>query len=244
MSGVNATGSNNAAAYHVGHDYGHAPGNYNIALKNGQAHLPLNLKYIPPGERERVQNAVDIGAQKVLDLNTQIQQAIAKGDKVGANDLIVLRDEAVNNLTKLRHCVEQAGTISTGDLPKGWQDSRAMTGVNNVLRHMGIAAPDKSKNPVSPPPSPKASSGGSEAASSTSSSNLMDMSGGELRALMKSDPKKFAEMMDSASDNERLALTTNLQDYMQSMNRIETMISNMSKADHDTAKAIISNMRV
>jgi hypothetical protein len=96
-----------------------------------------------------------------------------------------------------------------------------------------------------PTPPTKGSSESSSAGETKSSGGASSSSGSKaefnnLRDLMKTDPKAFAEKFDKMSEGEKTAFQQN----MQEMNRMFTMLSQMLQMQHDTSKSIINNMRV
>lgn len=75
------------------------------------------------------------------------------------------------------------------------------------------------------------------------------LSGEDLRALATSDPKKFQEIMSELSklpggEATAMRLNQSMQDSLQKMNRMFSLISNITQALHDTQKALINNIRV
>lgn len=73
---------------------------------------------------------------------------------------------------------------------------------------------------------------------------LLGKGGGAIRDAMKSDPEGFAKMLTDMDPSLAGAMMNEMQNHMQAINRAWSSISNMEKAEHDTQKAIISNLRV
>jgi hypothetical protein len=73
---------------------------------------------------------------------------------------------------------------------------------------------------------------------------LLNEGGGAIRDAMKSDPEGFAKMLTDMDPSLAGAMMNEMQNHMQAINRAWSSISNMEKAEHDTQKAIISNLRV
>ena len=73
---------------------------------------------------------------------------------------------------------------------------------------------------------------------------LIGQGGGAIRDAMKSDPEGFAKMLTDMDPSLAGAMMNEMQNHMQAINRAWSSISNMEKAEHDTQKAIISNLRV
>ncbi len=79
--------------------------------------------------------------------------------------------------------------------------------------------------------------------------NSIKMSGEDLRALATSDPQKFQEIMSELSklpggEMIAMSLQQDMQNHLQKMNRMFSLMSNMTQALHDTQKALINNIRV
>jgi hypothetical protein len=74
--------------------------------------------------------------------------------------------------------------------------------------------------------------------------SLLAEGGGAIRDAMKSDPEGFAKMLTDMDPSLAGAMMNEMQNHMQAINRAWSSISNMEKAEHDTQKAIISNLRV
>jgi len=74
--------------------------------------------------------------------------------------------------------------------------------------------------------------------------DLIGQGGGAIRDAMKNDPEGFAKMLTEMDPNLAGAMMNEMQSHMQAVNRAWSSISNLEKAEHDTQKAIISNLRV
>lgn len=66
----------------------------------------------------------------------------------------------------------------------------------------------------------------------------------KLMDLMRTDPDKFMAEMEKLGPEKSGSMMMLINQKLQESNQMFSMMSNMSKAEHDTAKAIISNMRV
>lgn len=66
----------------------------------------------------------------------------------------------------------------------------------------------------------------------------------ELADMASKDPKQFYENLRGLSPEDRQSTMMMMNQYLQDMNQMFSMMSNLSKAQHDTAKALIGNMRV
>jgi hypothetical protein len=80
-------------------------------------------------------------------------------------------------------------------------------------------------------------------------SGSLNLSGSDLRALAASDPKKFQEIMSELSklpggEETAMRLNQDMQNSLQKMNRMFSLLSNITQALHDTQKALINNIRV
>ncbi len=66
----------------------------------------------------------------------------------------------------------------------------------------------------------------------------------DLANWASADPQAFYGAMRDLSPEDRQMTMMMMNQYLQDMNQMFSMMSNLSKAMHDTAKALISNMRV
>jgi hypothetical protein len=71
-----------------------------------------------------------------------------------------------------------------------------------------------------------------------------EMNGAQLERLQLSDPKAFQSMMKGMSTEDRGLAMQQMQTHLQSVNQMLSMMTNMAQIQHDSAKAIINNMRV
>jgi uncharacterized protein YdeI (YjbR/CyaY-like superfamily) len=66
----------------------------------------------------------------------------------------------------------------------------------------------------------------------------------KLVDLYDDDPAAFTEFFKGLSSDDREAMTTRLNRQMQQDNQLFTLISNLLQASHQTARAVIQNLRV
>jgi len=66
----------------------------------------------------------------------------------------------------------------------------------------------------------------------------------KLVDLASSDPEAFMAEMKGLSKDERMFAMQAMNLYIQEINQMNSMMSNIAKTQHDTSKAIINNMRV
>lgn len=76
------------------------------------------------------------------------------------------------------------------------------------------------------------------------SSSYLSMEDDDLLREMESDPKAFYNSLADMDSKDRQAITLRLNQIIQSNNQTFSAISNMLKAQHDTQKAILANLRV
>lgn len=69
------------------------------------------------------------------------------------------------------------------------------------------------------------------------------VSGAEIKQLMKHNPELLMKAFDQKEGLQSM-VNFKLQEYMQAQNRMDTAMSQILKAEHDTAKAVINNWRV
>lgn len=90
------------------------------------------------------------------------------------------------------------------------------------------------KSDKAPGPSGRSSSGGPSGAGG-------EYSAEEMVRIMREDPDKFKELMSGEDKDAKMMM---MQDYMQSQNRFWSMMTSLQNAEHQTTKAILSNLRV
>lgn len=66
----------------------------------------------------------------------------------------------------------------------------------------------------------------------------------EMTAMMDSDPNALMAHLDTLGAEDRQMAMQMMMKSLQDMNQMFSMMSNMMKSQHDTAKAAINNMRV
>ncbi|MBA2663826.1 MAG: hypothetical protein H0U74_16175 [Bradymonadaceae bacterium] len=98
--------------------------------------------------------------------------------------------------------------------------------------------PPKAKAPVE---KKTKSTSGSETKAFT---KYQSMDPGKMSVAMANNPDAFWKDMGKMTMEERGQIQMKLQNHMQSVNQMMTMMSTLSQAAHDTSKAIIGNMRV
>lgn len=86
---------------------------------------------------------------------------------------------------------------------------------------------------------PSSESSAVDGSSKAGNANGDAKTGAELRHMMRTDPAAFQAYMDGNTSASAV-----LQDYLQTQNQFWSMMTNSQKAEHDTKKAIIGNMRV
>lgn len=69
------------------------------------------------------------------------------------------------------------------------------------------------------------------------------LSNKEALALFRGDIDEFSNYFRSLSPEDRQVATMSLQEEMQAQNQIYSLLSNLHQADHQTGRAIISNVR-
>lgn len=62
--------------------------------------------------------------------------------------------------------------------------------------------------------------------------------------LRRTDPEAYMEKLDAMDPKDRGMVMQNMQQHLQEINQMFSMMSNFAKSEHDTMKAIIGNMRV
>lgn len=77
---------------------------------------------------------------------------------------------------------------------------------------------------------------------SASSDDMLDP--GELLEMMENDPQAFAAHMGEMGAEERGAMMMAVQNELQQINQLFSMMTQFSQAMHDTSKAVIQNLRV
>lgn len=77
-----------------------------------------------------------------------------------------------------------------------------------------------------------------------SAKEFKGLAGENLLALFREDPDAFMKFMGKLDGHERQTMTMRLQDEMQAQNQLFNLMSNLQQAEHQTAKSVISNIRV
>lgn len=95
------------------------------------------------------------------------------------------------------------------------------------------------------------STSGSEGTSSSegssgsgSSEGVSDVKVGDMMALLDNDPDAFRAALSEMGTEERSEMMVLVQQQLQQINQMFTMMSQFSQAMHDTSKAVINNLRV
>lgn len=83
-----------------------------------------------------------------------------------------------------------------------------------------------------------------EAAGDVDSANVEGASADELVTMLSTDPDAFMEEMRNVDPEERGATMMMVQQQLQEINQLFSMMSQFSQAMHDTQKAVIQNLRV
>lgn len=71
-----------------------------------------------------------------------------------------------------------------------------------------------------------------------------DKTVGQMTAMMDRDPNALMDHLNSLESEDRQSAMQMIMKSLQDMNQMFSMMSNMMKSQHDTAKAAINNMRV
>lgn len=71
-----------------------------------------------------------------------------------------------------------------------------------------------------------------------------DFNASEMLELFNDDPMAFYDQLGSMSPEDRNTAMMMIQNEMQQINQMFSMVSNLAKSMHDTSKAMINNMRV
>ena len=66
----------------------------------------------------------------------------------------------------------------------------------------------------------------------------------EMVNLLQNDPDAFTEAMQDVDANDRMAVMAGIQEQVQQVNQLFSMMTQFSQAMHDTSKAVIQNLRV
>lgn len=103
-----------------------------------------------------------------------------------------------------------------------------------------IGAPPAANNAAGP----SASGGATSAAGSGGATSAADHDFDAMVNLMSTDPQAVMEQLQSMPIEERGAYMQMLQTQLQQLNQLFSAMSNFSKSEHDTSKAMINNLRV
>lgn len=154
-------------------------------------------------------------------------------------------DNALDFTTNSGHYDTNSGSVrGDGDMSVVLAElARATDKLGDVVDSVKV-----SSQPIDAP----SSSGGTSGASGTGGvggAGAPDSSGGtsgasDLLNLANQDPDAFMSKMKNMSPEERQAAMFSMQQQMQTMNQMFSMMTNLAKVMHDTAKAAINNLRV
>lgn len=133
--------------------------------------------------------------------------------------------------TKMRAPAREAtvqGTASSGGLTQ--------TKMENPVREAEMVD--------TTPASGASSASGSSAATGAGDEVFGGKTVEEMANMMKDNPEALMEHLDDLPHSQKQAAMQAIQERLQEINQMYSMLSNMQKSMHDTSKAIINNMRV
>lgn len=212
--------------------------------ESNTATADLDYSKVPKEHRSRVKRDADNLATELHLKKTALKEAEANGaSKAELQDLQVEVDALQYKLTEVKYHVE------TAEL-SGWEIAAYILSpaggvvVDRMIEsHADMEDIDKSFGTMSADKAPGPSGSGRSSAGSAAgtSSTGGEYSAEEMVRIMREDPDKFKEMMSGEDKDAKMMM---MQDYMQSQNRFWSMMTSLQNAEHQTTKAILSNLRV
>jgi len=172
------------------------------------------------------------------------QAALAKLDRAEAAIA-----EALDFTTKSSALDTNAGSLN-GDGEIGTVNQCLSSARNALDDALQISASGSQTPDVGAPPAannaagPSASGGATSAAGSGGATSAADHDFDAMVNLMSTDPQAVMEQLQSMPIEERGAYMQMLQTQLQQLNQLFSAMSNFSKSEHDTSKAMINNLRV
>lgn len=171
------------------------------------------------------------------------QAALAKLDRAEAAIA-----EALDFTTKSSALDTNAGSLN-GDGEIGTVNqclSSARNALDDALQisASGSQTPDVGAPPAANNAAGPSSSGGATSAAGSGATSAADHDFDAMVNLMSTDPQAVMEQLQSMPIEERGAYMQMLQTQLQQLNQLFSAMSNFSKSEHDTSKAMINNLRV
>lgn len=228
-----------------------------IKTQNGKPTADIDYHNVPADQREVVKSHADMAAGRIDELDKEIKQLRSEGKDAQAHQLTKEKSELQQGLNDFKFEVETSGvrvglTILLGVFGAGLDQRADMQDVNKAAEKLNLDPPPSVTLDESDmiPPDPmkiiadEAERRGTEGPKDQSVKASDTLSGAELAAMAKNDPDALVAYLDGLSGNGSFVAQQNMQDHMQAQNRMWSTMSNLDKAEHDTQKAIINNMRV
>lgn len=211
----------------------------------------LGKKLIPPG----FQQLMNLG-QSVMQAATNILQKFL--DKIGININININIGGAQGA--------QAGAAQASGRPDAHQ--QIINGANNMNpQSIQLEKPTQSmvdaqnalnaQNNTSSAGNTQSTGGASDAGKTDgkkTSENYTnthakqfaagELNGADMERLQLRDPKGFQAMMKDMTAEDRGLAMQQMQQHLQSVNQMISMMTNMAQIQHDTTKAVINNLRV
>ena len=199
----------------------------------------IDYSNVPEEDRARVQLLVDEVATQLHHKQLALDEAKANGaPRKEIQALQAEVDSLQAKLTDVKYHIETvvlspieiaAYFTNFGVFVDSMIESKA--DVEDIDESLGAKT---FKSDRAPGPSGRSSSGGPSGVGG-------EYSAEEMVRIMREDPDKFKELMSGEDKDAKMMM---MQDYMQSQNRFWSMMTSLQNAEHQTTKAILSNMRV
>ncbi len=188
-------------------------------------------------ERQEIASKLVKMVEHAEDLNAAADKAEANGQpELAAN----LRAEA-NEVMKQANSVKSAAEQTSTHLGKSVYEIEMQT---QVL--IDKFDPSAGENLLALVEGGESTSEYNEVCDSSdgASADEYNVSDDELLRKMEADPEAFYRGLGDLSSEDRNAIMMRLNQIIQTNNQIFSAISNMQKAQHDTQKAVLANLRV
>ena len=182
----------------------------------------------------------------IIDLKMKLQDALdtakANGDTDAVADITSQMQELNTLANDIKTSIEEnASTLGMGDPlianhVLSTIAAKVATGVANfAANEVGSSASNELEVIV----------GGQAMANGTLLNTTPALNDGQAWSeLANTNPEEFQRQLSELSESEQLQVQQSIQTNLQQMNRMFSMMTAISQAQHDTQKAIISNFRV
>jgi hypothetical protein len=219
-------------------------GQYELTIRDSKLSTDIDLSKYPPSEREEIREALFGLACKIDRFKVRAEDARLRGDDVFHQAYSQVADQMSAKVTELAEEIE-AGTLDVEGLDRCLtatiQEPQVRQATLQTTENGSEPAGEASSETIDDETGAAATEGDDDPSPAF---EKMVKNPDQAVESFERDPKAFFETLKTMDSEERGQVMTMVQNRIQANNRLMSMLTNFQKAQHDTQKAVISNLRV